>query len=182
MDRDAMTVKARNDSMVVVNAVVRLVRRLEAILRDRLEAQEKRLAAAARRKSDQLLVTRGVGRTLTYPPFLQWSQGPEELLRVPRIRSNVVVPEHDRAGRARRDFADDFVNGAVAHRPRAIEERDRTVVAAMGTPSRCNGDRFPVAASFDEVPARSRHAGERRLPGRNVDRLELPATRIVEDA
>ncbi len=169
-------------STVVVDAIVRLVRRLEALLRDRLEAQEQRLATAPRRKCDELLVARGVGRALARPPFLERSEGPEELLRVTRIRADVVVPEHDRARRARRDLADDFVDRTVAHRPRTVEERDRTVVAAVGTPSRCDGDRLPVAASFDEVPARGRHAGERRLPRRDVDRLELPAARVVEDA
>ena len=172
----------RDEPAVVVDAVVRLVRRLEALLRDRLEAQEQRLATAPRRELDELLVARGVGRALARPPLPERSERPEELLRVARVRADVVVPEHDRARRARRDLADDLVDGAVADGPRPVEERDRAVVAAVGTASRRDRDRLPVAASLDEVPARRGHAGERRLSGRDVDRLELPAASVVEDA
>src|SRR4029453_6850180 len=110
VDGDTVTVKARNDSMVVVDPIVRLVRRLEALLRDRLEAQEKRLATAARRTCNQLLVACGVGRALARPPFLERSKGAEELLRVTRIGSHFFVPKNNSAGAGRRDLADNFVD------------------------------------------------------------------------
>jgi len=50
------------------------------------------------------------------------------------------------------------------------------------TPSRRDRDRLPVSASFDEIPPRSRHAGERGLSSRDVDLLELPAASVVENA
>ena len=52
----------------------------------------------------------------------------------------------------------------------------------MGTAPRRDRDRLPVSPSLDEVPARGRHAGQRCLPTRDVDRLELSALSVVEDA
>jgi hypothetical protein len=52
----------------------------------------------------------------------------------------------------------------------------------MRTASCRDRDRLPVSAPLDEVPARSGHAGERRLSGRDVDLLELATVCIVENA
>src|SRR5438046_2050801 len=82
VDRDPVAVKVRDETAVVVDAVVRLVRRLEALLRDRLEAQEQSLATAPRRELDELLVPYGVGRALARPPPLERSGGPAESLRI----------------------------------------------------------------------------------------------------
>src|SRR5262249_55993597 len=116
---------------------------------------------------------------LTRPPPPQRRECPEERLRVARVRAQVVVPEHDRARRARGDLAHDLVDGAVTDGAGPVEERDRTVVAAVGTAPRRDRDRFSVAASLDEIPARDGHAGERRPPGRDVHRLEPPASSII---
>jgi hypothetical protein len=182
MDGDAVAMKMRDESSVIDHSVVRLVRRLEALLRDRLQTQEQRLAAAPRRELDELLIARRVGGALARPPFLERNQRREQLLGITRARADVVVPEDDRARRADRDLADHLVDRTVAHRAWSVEERDGAVVAAVGTAPRRDRDRLSVAASFDEVPARRRHPGERRLPRRDVDRLESPAPRIVEDA
>jgi len=160
VDRDPVAVKVRDDAAVIVDAIVRLVGGIEAVLRDRLQAQKQRLASAPRGEFDELLVACGVRRALAGPPFLERGEGPEEFFRVPRIRADVVVPEHDRASRARRDLPGDFVDRTIAHSPRTVEQRDRTVVAAMGTAARGNGDRFSIPAAFDEVPAWCAHAGE----------------------
>src|SRR4029453_1881421 len=182
VDGDPVAVQEGDEPAVVVDAVVRLVRRLEALLRDRLEAQEQRLAAAPRRELDELLVARGVGSALARPPLSERREGPEELLRVARVRAAVVVPEYDRAVRARGDLTDDLVDGTVSHGPGTVEERDRAIVAAVGTAPRRDRDRLPVSPSLDEVPARGRHAGQRCLPTRDVDRVELSAPSVVEDA
>src|SRR4030095_15378973 len=114
------------------------------------------------------------------PPLSERRERPEELLRVARVRADVIVPEHDRARRARGDLADDLVDGTVSHGPGTVEERDRAVVAAVGTTPRRDRDRLPVSSSLDEVPARGWHAGQRCLPGRDVDLLPLVAPRVVE--
>ena len=49
VDGHAVAVKVRDDAVVVVDAVVRLVRCVETVLRDRLETEEQRLATASRR-------------------------------------------------------------------------------------------------------------------------------------
>ncbi len=164
--RDPVPVKHGDEPAVVVHAVVSLVRGGKALLRDRLEAQEQRLASASCGELDELLVPRRVGGALTRPPLPERRERPEELLRVARPRADVVVPEH----------------GTVPVGPRSIEERDGAVVATVRTAARRDRDRLPVSASLDEIPARSRHAGERRLSGRDVDLLELPATGVIEDA
>src|SRR5262249_30253638 len=104
-----------------------------------------------------------------------------ELLRVTPVRADVVIPKHDRTRGARRDLADNFVDRPVADGPRTIQERNRAIVAAVGTTSRRDRDRLAVAASLDKVPARSRHAGEGRLSRRDINGLELSATCVFED-
>src|SRR4030095_16722846 len=104
------------------------------------------------------------------PPLSERREGPEELLRVARVRADVVVPEYDRARRAGGDLADDLVDGTVSHGPGTVEERDRAIVAAVGTAPRRDRDRLPVSPSLDEVPARGRHAGHRGLHTRDVRR------------
>ena len=66
-----MAVKVRDETAVVVDAVVRLVRCLKALLRDRLEAQEQRFATAPCRELDEFLVARGVGSALARPPLFE---------------------------------------------------------------------------------------------------------------
>jgi hypothetical protein len=87
--------------------------------------------------------------------------------------ADVVVPEHHRTGGAGGHLPDDLVDRAIADGPRPVEERDGTVVAAVGTSPRRDGDGLPVAPSLDEVPARGRHAGQGSLPGRDVDRGQV---------
>ena len=60
VDRDPLAMKAGDETAVVVDSIVRLVRPLEALLGDRLQAQEERLAAAPGRQRDELLVPHGV--------------------------------------------------------------------------------------------------------------------------
>ena len=74
MDRDSVAMKVRDESPVVDHAVVRFVRGLEALLRDRFEAEEQRLAAASRRELDELFVARRVGGALARPPFPERNQ------------------------------------------------------------------------------------------------------------
>lgn len=174
--------KQGDEAAIVADAIVPLVRGGEARLRDRLQAEEQRLAAALRCERDELLVTRRAGGALAGPPLPQWRERPEELLRVARARADVVVPEHNRACWTRGDFADDLVDGAAPEGPRPVEKRDRAVVAAMRTASRRDRDRLSVSAPLDEVPAWRRHARQRRLSSRYVDLLELAAARIVENA
>src|SRR5262249_29486699 len=95
MHRDTVAVQVRDQPAGVVHAVVCLIRRLETLLRYRLETEEQRLATAARREFDELLVARSVGGTLAGPPFPKRRERAEEFLRVTRIRADVVVPEHD---------------------------------------------------------------------------------------
>src|SRR5262249_47894255 len=148
---------------IVVDSVVPLVRGHEAFLRDRLETQEQCLASASGRELDELLVVRRVGGALTCPPLPEWRERLAEVLRVSRTRADVVVPEHDRARRARGDLADDLIDGTIPEGPRSVEERDRAVVATVRTAAGRDCDRLPVSASLDEIPARRRHAGEWRL-------------------
>src|SRR5439155_27233541 len=164
VDRDAIAVQHGDEPAVCIDAVVCLVRRVQALLRDRLEAQEQRLAAAPRRELDELLIARGVGSALAGPPFPERLQRAEEILGVTRVRADVVIPENHGARRARGDLADDLVDGTIPDGRLPVEERDRAVVAAVRTASRRYRDRLPVPAPLDEVPARCRHSDERRLP------------------
>src|SRR5262249_19871408 len=109
-------------------------------------------------------------------------QRTEEILRITGVRADVVVPEHHRACRACGDFADNLVDRTVPDGRWPVEERDRAVVAAMGTASRRYRDRLPVTASLDEVPSRCGHTGERRLPARYVELLQPAAASVLEDA
>src|SRR5206468_10639359 len=86
------------------------------------------------------------------------------------------------ACRARGDLADDLVDGAIPDGRLPVEERDRAVVAAVGTASRRYRDRLPVPASLDEVPARCRPTDERSLPARDVNLLQPPAASFVQEA
>src|SRR5262249_20732379 len=108
------------------------------------------------------------------------TQGSEQLFRVARIRTNVVIPEDDGASWAGRDLPDDLVDGTIAHRPRPIKKRDRTVVTTMRASSCRNRYGLAVAASFDEIPSRCRHARQRRCASRNINGLELTPTSVFE--
>src|SRR5439155_16930791 len=95
------------------------------------EAHEQRLATAGGSQALELLVPRGGRRALARPPLAERRQRTEQLLRVARIRADVVVPEHDGTGRAVRDLAHDLVDRTVAHGARPVQERDRAVVAPV---------------------------------------------------
>src|SRR5215831_17901492 len=116
---DPVPMEHDNEPAVVVDTVVRLVRGGEALLRDGLEAHEQRLASALRRELHELLVTRRGGGALARPPLPERRERPEELLRVARARADVVVPEHNRAGRTRGNLADDLVDGTAPVGPRS---------------------------------------------------------------
>src|SRR5437762_12756165 len=75
-----------------------------------------------------------------------------------------------------------LVDGAIPDGRLTVEERDRAVVAAVGTASRRYRDRLPVPASLAEVPARCRHTDERSLPARDVNLLQPPAASVVQQA
>src|SRR5579871_3587776 len=155
-----MAMQARNQAAVVAYAVVRLVRGLKTLLRDRLETQEERFTPAASSQLHELFVARGIRRALACPPFSQRGESPEEFLCVTRIRADVIVPKHYRACRTRRDFTDDLINRTIPDRPRTVEERNGAVIAPMRAPARCNGDGLPVAAAADQIPTWRGHAGE----------------------
>src|SRR5262249_37469241 len=182
MNCNSVTVKIRNKPAVIVDAVVRLVGPLEALLRDRLETTEQCLATAPGPELDEFFIARRVRRALARPPFPERRKSPKQFLRVARVRTNVVIPEHNRARRARRNLANDFVNGTIAHAPGPVDERDRAVVTTVRTTSSGDRHRFPVAASLNKIPTWRRHTRERRAPCRNIHSLELSAPCVVEDS
>jgi len=148
----SVAVEALDEGAVAVDAVVRLVGSVEALLRDRLEPEEQGLAATPRRELQELLVPGGVERALARPPLPERGEGPEEVLGVARVGPDVVVPEDDGARRGTGDLGNDLGDRTVANPARAVEERDRAVVAAVGAAARRDRDRLPVVSTLDEVP------------------------------
>jgi hypothetical protein len=55
VDGDSVTMKVRDEPAIVSDPVVRLVRGLKTLLRDRLETQEERLTPAPRRQAPRTL-------------------------------------------------------------------------------------------------------------------------------
>src|SRR5437773_9373352 len=114
------------------------------------------------------------------PPLAERRQCAEQLLRVARVGADVVVPEHDRTGRAPRDLAHDLVDRAVAHGARPIQERDRAVVAPVRAAAGGDRDRLSVVAPLDQVPARRRLSVQAGAVGRAVEALEPSGPRVLE--
>src|SRR5690348_12839021 len=136
VDGDSVAMQVRDEPAIVSHAVVRLVCGLETLLRDGLETQEERLAPAPRRQFHKLFVARGIRRALARPPFPQRSKSPEEFLGVTRISADVIVPEHYRACRTRRDFTHNLINRTIPDRARTIKEGDRAVITSMRASAR----------------------------------------------
>jgi len=70
VDSDPVTMQVRDEPAIVTDAVVRLVRGLKTLLRDRLETQEERLAPAPRRQLHELFVARHspcIGSSTIFP-------------------------------------------------------------------------------------------------------------------
>src|SRR5690242_20281552 len=68
VDGDSVTMQVRNQPAIVAYAVVRLVGGLKTLLRNRLKAQEKRLAPAPGRQLHELFVACGIRGALACPP------------------------------------------------------------------------------------------------------------------
>ncbi len=177
---DAAPVERPDQVAVAGDPVVALVGRVEALLGDRFEAQEQRLAPARGRQTLQLRVLRGRRGALARPPLPERSAGPEQRLRVARVGADVVVPEHDRAGGAPRHFAHDGVDRPVAHGARSVQERDRAIVASVGTAAGGDRHRLSVPAALDQVPPGRRLPVQARAVARAVDGLEPPRGRMLE--
>src|SRR5262245_26367175 len=131
MRGDPMLMERTDQVAVAGDAVVALVGRVQALLRNRLEAQEQRLTAARCGQALEFLVLRGRRSALARPPLAKRCERPEQLFRIARVGADVVVPESDRAGGTPRHLAHDFRDWSVAHGAQAVQERDRAVVAPM---------------------------------------------------
>ena len=145
--RRLCSMQVRDQPAIVADAVVPLL--VSPGLSCEIDSKPRNSALhplrAARRY--ELFVPRGRSPCTGSSTISSAARGPEELLRVARIGADVIVPEHYRACRARRDLAHDLVDRTIAHRARTVEERDRAVVTSMRASARCDGDRLPVAAS-----------------------------------
>ncbi len=79
LHRDAVRVDARDGAGVVLDAIEGFRDRVEAGLRDRFEAEEQLLAAAARGEIEEFVIGGGVDAGLGAPPFAMRSERAKQL-------------------------------------------------------------------------------------------------------